>query len=189
MVLMQRYTGARPGEVIVMRPCDIDQHSPYPGVWVYRPHSYKTEHHDRVRVVCIGPRGQEVLRPFLNRDPEAYCFSPRESMEEFRARQRKGRKTKVQPSQTDRRKKTPTRQPGECYSTDTYGNAVERACIRAGVAPWHPHQLRHTQATAIRKAANLDTARAVLGQNSLQVAEVYAELDLEAAARVIAKMG
>jgi len=188
MVLLQRFTGARPGEVIVLRPCDIKR-EPDCGVWTYRPHTHKGEHHDQDRVIFIGPKAQEVLTPFLNRPGEAYCFSPREAMAEFRARQRSGRKTPVQPSQVCRKKPKPTRQPGECYTTDTYGNAVERACIRAAIPPWHPHQLRHTQATAIRKKAGLDAARVVLGHRSSRVTETYVEVDQEKAKEIMERIG
>jgi integrase len=54
---------------------------------------------------------------------------------------------------------------------------------------WHPHQLRHTKATEIRKEAGLDAARAVLGHRSPQITEVYAELDTEKAMKVMAKLG
>jgi len=42
---------------------------------------------------------------------------------------------------------------------------------------WHPHQLRHTAATIVRSMSDLDAARALLGQKSLAVAEIYAEVD------------
>jgi integrase len=133
MVRLQLLTGMRPGEVILVRPCDVDRSGP---VWVYRPESHKTEHHDAIRAVFIGPKGQEVLRPFLNgRAPDAYCFSPREATAQFRAKQRKERKTKVQPSQLCRQKAKPRKEPGDCYSVDTYGNAVERACDAAFSPP------------------------------------------------------
>src|SRR5262249_28928013 len=71
MVLVQLLTGTRPGEAILVRPCDVDRSGP---VWVYRPESHKTEHHDVTRAVFIGPRGQEVLKPFLeDRAADAYC--------------------------------------------------------------------------------------------------------------------
>ena len=54
---------------------------------------------------------------------------------------------------------------------------------------WHPHQLRHTAATLIRKAVSLDAARAVLGQRSLQVAEVYGEIDAALAADTARRLG
>ena len=75
MVQFQRLTGARPGEVCILRPRDVDRSEE---VWVYMPASHKTEHHDRDRVVYIGPQAQEILRPYLQRPADAYCFSPAE---------------------------------------------------------------------------------------------------------------
>jgi integrase len=187
MVQVQRLTGMRPGEVTIMRPCDVDRRAGK--TWVYRPDSHKTEHHDIARVVFIGPRAQAILKPFLERDLGRYCFSPVEATAEFRAKQRTARKSKVQPSQKDRKKRKPRKQPGEVYTADTYGNAIERACIKAGVPHWHPNQLRHTKATEIRKQEGLDAARAVLGHRSSAITEVYAEVDGDKAAEVMGRMG
>jgi integrase len=187
MVQIQRLTGMRPGEVVILRPCDIDRGGGK--TWVYRPESHKTEHHDIARVVFLGPQAQAVLAPFLLRDPGAYCFSPREAVEELRRRQRENRKTPVQPSQRDRRRRKPSKQPGERYSVDTYGNAIERACLKAGIPEWHPNQLRHSKATEIRKEAGLDAARAVLGHRTPTITETYAEIDQAKAAEVMEKLG
>ena len=54
---------------------------------------------------------------------------------------------------------------------------------------WHPHQLRHSAATRIRRERGLDAARAVLGHRSLAVTETYAEIDAALAASVAAEMG
>jgi integrase len=187
MVLLQQLTGMRPGEVVILRPCDVDRGRSK--VWTYRPVAHKTEHHEHDRVIFIGPRAQAVLLPFLSRAPGAYCFSPKESMAEFRAQQRQERRSKVQPSQVCRKKRRPRKQPGDCYSVDTYGNAIERACLRAKVPAWSPNQLRHTKATEIRKEYSLDAARAVLGHPSPAITETYAELDMEKAAEVMGKLG
>jgi integrase len=72
---------------------------------------------------------------------------------------------------------------------DTYGNAIERACLKAGIPEWHPNQLRHSKATEIRKEAGLDAARAVLGHRTLTITEVYAEIDQAKAAAVMEKLG
>ena len=76
MVRFQRLTGSRPAEVCLVRPCDVDTSG---DVWIYRPESHKTEHHGRERVICIGPKAQDVLRPYLLREKESYCFVPAES--------------------------------------------------------------------------------------------------------------
>ncbi|MFP6666708.1 MAG: site-specific integrase, partial [Pirellulales bacterium] len=73
MVRLQRLTGCRPGEVCILRPCDVDVSG---DVWAYRPESHKMEHHGRQRVIFIGPKAQEALRPYLLRDKAAHCFSP-----------------------------------------------------------------------------------------------------------------
>jgi integrase len=62
MVRLQRLTGMRPGEVCALRPCDLDTTGP---VWLYRPGQHKTKHRGKARVVALGPKAQEVLRPRL----------------------------------------------------------------------------------------------------------------------------
>ena len=57
MVRLQRLTGARPSEICLLRPCDIDQTSDSK-VWLYRPQSHKTEHHDKERIIPFGPEAQ-----------------------------------------------------------------------------------------------------------------------------------
>jgi integrase len=203
MVQVQRLTGMRPGEVVLMRPCDIDRSNGK--TWVYRPEVHKTEHHDIHRLDCVGPRAQALLLPFLEgRHPGQYLFSPREGMAYIREQQRLARKTKVQPSQVCRKKAKTRKQPGERYTPDSYAEAVERACVRADekahrdhpevpadvvlVRHWHPNQLRHTLATEIRKEAGIDAARAQLGHTSPVMTEVYAELDAAKAAEVMKRL-
>ena len=57
MVRFQRATGCRPGEVCIVRPCDVDTTG---DVWSYRPQSHKTEHHGRQRVILISAGGHRV---------------------------------------------------------------------------------------------------------------------------------
>jgi integrase len=54
---------------------------------------------------------------------------------------------------------------------------------------WHPHQLRHSAATRLRKSHGLEAARLVLGQKSGAVAEVYAEVDQTKAEKIMAEVG
>jgi integrase len=85
MIELQRLTGMRPGEVVLMRTGDIDRSG---RVWEYVPHAHKTEHHGRERRIFLGPKAQEVLRPWLRADPMAYLFSPSEATEERNAARR-----------------------------------------------------------------------------------------------------
>lgn len=128
MVELQRLTGMRPGEVVIMRTMDI---STTGSIWEYRPDSHKTEHHGKDRVIFIGPKAQEILKPWLKTELTTYLFSPRESMAEHSAELRKARKTKVQPSQQNRRKKCPRRVPAEKYRVTGYALAIRRGCDRA----------------------------------------------------------
>ncbi|MEO0531929.1 MAG: hypothetical protein AAF266_15345 [Planctomycetota bacterium] len=90
MVRVQRLTGMRPGEVLELRPCDLDRTEK---VWAYRPASHKTEHHGRDRVVFIGPRAQAVLEPYLQREPTQPCFRPCDSEAQRRRVQHENRRT------------------------------------------------------------------------------------------------
>jgi integrase len=190
MIELQRLTGMRPGEVVIIRAIDLDTTGK---VWLYRPGSdqeggaHKTAWRGHGRVIAIGPRAQEVIKPFLKTDLHAYLFSPRESMEAVRAERRRKRKTPVRGEQP--RKRKPKRQPGERYRVSSYRQAVVKACRKAGVPGWHPHQLRHTKATEIRREAGLDAARAVLGHRSPAITEVYAEIDATKAAEVMERLG
>lgn len=129
MVNLQRLTGARPGEICIMRPADVDRSGE---TWAYRPQRHKTEHHDKQRVIFIGPKAQAILLPYLLRDAEAFCFSPRESRERIYAERRENRKSPLTPSQRRRRpKRKPKRAPGQHYTTGSYAKAIDRAADKA----------------------------------------------------------
>ena len=207
MVRLQLLTAARPGEVAAARPRDVDRSDP--ACWIYRPGSHKTEHHGRDRAIAIGPRAQEVLQPWLDRDPETFCFCPAEVVAgRESARDRAGtRPEKGRPASRPR--------PGGRYSKDSYRVAVARACDRAFPHPtlakvrrkdlsdgqkadllswrkshrWHPHQLRHTTATEIRRRFDTEAAQIILGHSKPDTALIYAERDLEKARRIMVEIG
>lgn len=147
MVRLQLLTGMRPGEVVGIRPCDVTIGTD--GIWCYRPQSHKMEHHERERRIFIGPKGQDVLRPFLDRDHDAFCFSPAKSEAERNASRREGRRTPLTPSQRARRRKARRRRPPQDrYTKDSYRRAVARGCEAAfGM----PESLRNIDA-ALRDA-------------------------------------
>ena len=99
------------------------------------------------------------------------------------------RKSKVQPSQISRAKDDPQFQPGDMYTTTSYRRAIGKACIKAGIEPWHPNQLRHLAATNIRRDFGIEIARAVLGHSTVDMTEVYAEMDFSKAKDAMAKSG
>ena len=187
VISLQRLTGMRSGEALIMRGCDLDTSGP---VWVYSPGRHKGEVHDKRRHIFLGPRAQEVVRPWLSVDPAEYLFQPREAKEEHLAERRLSRKTPLTPSQQARsRKRNPVRAPGDRYDARVFNHSVERACARAGVPRWHPHQLRHSAATNLRKEFGIEVARVILGHSSPAVTEMYAEADREKAIAVMARVG
>jgi integrase len=186
MIRLLLVTGMRVGELVIMRGCDIDMAGP---IWLYRPSHHKTAHVGLERVIALGPKAQEIIRRYLKTDTQAYLFAPWESVLEWRQRQRRERKTRVQPSQISRAKKNPRRKPGEAYPAKAISQAIRRACVKHGLERWHVHQLRHTAATAIRREYGLDAARAVLGHRVPTITSHYAELDLGKAVEVARKLG
>lgn len=187
MVELQRLTGMRPNEVVALRAADIAYRTD--GLWTYRPKQHKNDHHEIDRVVFLGPKAQAILRPWLERDSEAYCFSPREAVEHLQRLKRMQRKTRVQPSQADRSNPKPKRQPGVKYSTGTYRQAISRACLKAGIPAWSPNQIRHRYATIIRAQYGLEAAQVTLGHAKADVTQIYSERDLELAARIVREVG
>lgn len=127
MVRFQRLTGCRPGEVCQLRPMDVDRSQE---VWQYRPASHKTQHHDMERIIFIGPKAQEVLRPYLSRPADAYCFSPAESEKRRLAALHSTRTTRPScgNSPGSNRKSGPKRRAKDRYTQDAYNRAIQRAC-------------------------------------------------------------
>jgi integrase len=225
MVELQLLTGARPGEIVSLRPCDIDSQT-IEGVWVYRPHSHKNQYRGHDRAIHLGPRAQSIIAAYLDREPEAPLFSPAEAEAERRTAASLARATPNSCGNTpgSNRKSSPRSTPGSRYTADSYRRAIERACARAfplppALAPknsesqsawsqrlspeqhdevrrwrrqhrWHPHQLRHTAATEIRRQFGLEAAQLALGHSSAEVTDaVYAERDLSKVAEVMRQVG
>lgn len=135
MIRLQRLTGMRPSEVCDLRPIDVNRDG---DVWVFIPKEHKTEHHSKARAITIGPKGQAVLLPYLERDGAAYCFSPAEATDERRRKLHASRRTPMncgtKPQPIDRRRSR-DRWPGDHYETDAYRRAIHRACDRAFPPP------------------------------------------------------
>jgi integrase len=187
MVELQRLTGMRPGEVCTLRACDLETSG---AVWVYRPPAHKMSHRGRDRVICIGPKGQAILKPFLSMSTTEYIFSPQRAMEQRSARLRASRKVPLYPSHLARSNEKLKRKWSLRYKTAAYATAVRRACEAAGVPSWSPNRLRHTRATELRKSFGIEAARVALGHSDANLtAEIYAERDLGLALKIAAECG
>jgi len=229
MVRLQLATAMRPGELVLMSVRDLDMSGP---IWEYHPGSWKTEHHQgrAPRVIMLGPKAQEVIRPFLSLDISGYLFSPKRAVDEQNAERREERKTPLYDAhirhQARRRKARGRRPLGDRYDVNAYRIAVARACDQAFPHPdfpqrlegesakdfrqrlktwrernaedlkawrkahrWHPHQLRHSAATTIRKQFGVEAAQAVLGHAELGTTEIYAERSLDTARQIMREIG
>jgi integrase len=192
MVQLQSLTGMRPGEVVIMRGCDLNTTG---RLWEYVPQTHKTDYRedDHGRIIFIGPRAQAILRPWLKPDLNAYLFSPRDTVAEFFAERHENRQTSVLPSQLSyhakEKKSRGRRQDRDHYDVTSYRRAIQRACEKAGVPVFQPNQLRHTTATRLRREFGLETSGAVLGHGELQTTQIYAEKDAELARRAMEKIG
>jgi integrase len=207
MVRFQRLTGCRPGEVVLVRPMDVDTSG---DVWLFVPESHKTEHHGRQRVIVIGPQAQDILRKYLLRPEAMFCFCPRETEKRRLALRHENRKTPLKWGNRPgtNRKRQPKRTAGERYTSRSYSQAIRRgvdkanraiveAFVEAGGKPenaktlprWSPNQLRHAAATEVRKRFGLEAAQVTLGHANARITEVYAERDLALAVRVMAEVG
>lgn len=182
MVELQRLTGARPCEICLIRPSEIDRRG---DVWVFRPKSHKNAHRGKLRSIAIGPKAQAILLPFLSRDEEACCFSPRQAMRDFHKQRVEQAKTHKNYTKVD----TPRREPGDHYTTESYRRAIHRACQKAGAQQWSPNQLRHKVATEVREQFGLDSAQVVLGHSHARTTEIYAELNEKRAIAVMKEIG
>jgi integrase len=196
MIQLQLLTGARPGELCSMRGRDLDVSG---AIWRYTPAHHKTEHCGRERTIFIGPKAQEILRPYLKPDLTAPLFSPVQAGAERTYMATSGKHRGVPAN----RRGT----PATCtsYTSENYGGTIRHLVERAErvahdrrpevpadqriVKRWHPHQLRHNAATYLRQQFGIDVARTVLGHSSIAMTEIYAEADLEAAKNAIAKVG
>ncbi len=204
MIRIELLAGMRPGEVCIMRACDIEMDG---DVWNYRPHDYKTEHHDIERIIPLGQRAQAIVREFLKPDSRAYLFSPIDAEAERRAKLHAERKTPLSCGNRPgtNRKRKPKRLPGERYDSNSYRRAIQRACRLAFPAPdgldaeqtkrwhkehrWSPNQLRHTAGTKARKLFGLEGAQVHLGHSKANTTEIYAERNLELAREIARQIG
>jgi integrase len=147
LIGLQRLTGARSGELLMLTSGMIDQHGE---VWTARLTEHKTKHHGQSRMLHFGPKAQRILRKYLTANPEHRMFK---------------------------------------IIRTAYCRAITRACEKAGIPRWVPHQLRHTAADQVRQHFGLDHTQAVLGHSTADMSEHYARVSSSKAAEVARKIG
>jgi integrase len=200
MIRLQQLLGCRPGELCQLKPSLIDRSRQ---VWEVRLKRHKTAHRGKQRTIFVGPKAQAILKPYLSRDPDSYCFSPAEAVEQRRAAAAAARVTPAScgNARGRRGKRSSPQKPkarySKCYTTASYGQAIKYACRQAWPAPkgldkaeikawnaahsWAPNQLRHSAGTEIREAFGLEHVAAVLGHSDISTSKIYAKLDRDKA--------
>lgn len=72
---------------------------------------------------------------------------------------------------------------------DNFGAVVHRACERAGVTPFVPHQLRHTTITRIADECGVEVAQRVAGHADSMMTEHYARMADRQAVDAVKRLG
>ena len=82
MVRVQRRISGRPQDIFNMRLCDIDMTG---DVWKYTPFTHKTKSRGKTRELPIGPKAQQILKPYIERckeEPTQFVF-PRHNVKRY----------------------------------------------------------------------------------------------------------
>ncbi|QDT55500.1 site-specific tyrosine recombinase XerC [Caulifigura coniformis] len=182
MIRVHRLTGMRPGEVCSMDWTEIDTSG---AVWVYRPTSHKLEHHNRKRVIAIGPQAQAVLMKYRGFGPVWPGKNGAFTTAAYRRAITRGCEFAFgMPKELRPRGKALKE-----LTAEQREDVKRRAEAWREEHTWHPNQLRHSFATELRKSETLDVVAATLGHSRIATSELYAELNLAAATAVVAKIG
>lgn len=174
-----RYTGMRPSELCNMKVKDIKTSAE---VWLYCPGEHKTEESGKERFIGFGKEAKCILKKHLkNRNPEEYVFTPKRAMVRKWEKDRKERKSKIQPSQIERslnRKNKRLKAFNDKLNVDSIGRRVKEACkkaMREGVIKemWTPYELRHTAISEVRVKFGAEAAQHFAGHSQLNTQRYY----------------
>jgi integrase len=160
MIELQRLTGMRPGEVVVMRTQDVDATG---RLWTYTPQRHKTQHRGHSRTVFLGPKAQAIVTPWLRPNVAEYLFQPAEADAEARAARTAARETPTnQGNRPRKRRRRPGRKPGARYTVASYRRAIADGCEKAfGMPPnlREPRTAKQKQGRADEDPAKRKAAR------------------------------
>jgi len=194
MVQVQRWAVMRPNEVCRMRVGDIDTNRK-DGIWLYSPPDHKGTWRGHSKIIPLGKPEQTLMTPYLEgKLPEQAVFSPRTAMQEKHTKDAQRRVSKMSLSHIRRaeyRAMNPCRSVREHYRSETYAQSIKRAVVVANrsrlphqrIPHWTPYQLRHSGVTELtyEHGGSLDVARAVAGQRSIGITQMYNHADLRIA--------
>jgi len=116
----------------------------------FTPRQHKTAHHNKARVIPLSGQALSIVQRYWHPlCPDDPLFS------------------------------APRSRSRRFYSDDALRKAIARACTKAGVPAFTPHQIRHAVARFVRQSHGLDAACALLGHSSTAMTEHYAPLTAE----------
>jgi len=186
------YTGMRPNEVCTMRPFDIVKNDK--DCWLYVPGrdqspvgKHKTMRFEKVKVIPLAKECQKILQKRIKEfNSKDYIFNPKEGMQEFLAKKAASRQTPLKwgNSPGSNRKDHPMIKPRDRYDHHTLRKACQRACLRAGVDPFVPYDLRRSMATRARATLGKEAAKVLLGHASTSTTEIYLLEEVQEAMKV-----
>ena len=215
MIDLQLLTGMRPGEVVIMRGCDLDRSG---AIWTYRPKEHKTAHHGHEHLVYLGPKAQEIVSRFLKSKPDAFLLLSRRCPRGT-VRGEAGEPENEGSAIAGWKRRTSAAEAA-VVDVASYRRAIKYACERAFPLPEHLRpqtggtdrrtseaddarggvrgevlaegtRLASAPASAqrrrrsLRKEFGIEAARIILGHRNLRVTEIYAEADREQAMEVV----
>jgi len=178
MIEIQLASGMRSGELVIMRPIDVDTSK---RTWIYRPSRHKGSHVGRNRVIPLGPKARRALKPFLKRDVTAFCFSPKDAMQQ--------RWSSCETHRSKPSDRTEDRWLSDRYTSKTYARVIARACETYDIEHWSPNRLRHSCLTNIRDEFGLESSQSVGGHSRIETTQIYAATNLERAINAMERAG
>ena len=206
LVQLQLLTGARPGELLGLKPIDIDTRKE---IWKVELKKHKNLHHNKKRTLYFGAQAQPILTEVMSGRPmDAYLWDARDS-ERWRS------------------------EGAARLSTNAYALAVRRACLHAYPLPadldrikvpmgakkwrwekkkewearmgeagmekvrawrrdhhWTPYQLRHTVATVVDDKFGAEASQLLLGHSSAKVTTaIYIDRERKKLLEVVKAVG
>lgn len=72
MVMLQWWSGMRPGEVLMVRGCDLKHEEG--GLMTYRPRRHKNTWRGKIRIVALGPKAVAILEKHITKNLDARLF-------------------------------------------------------------------------------------------------------------------
>lgn len=173
MLRVQFQCVMRPGEVCEMHEAGISKQD---GPWLYVPASHKTTWRGKRLVKAIPAKARAIIKRRLGK-PTGFLFSTAEARvwgREQAAKTRGPRKTKVYPCELERREAAQGGDVDATYKVNSYRTAVARACVKAGIEPFSPNQVRHAAVTWVSDTLPAhDAAQLLAGHAHAATTDIY----------------